>query len=124
MIAQSQLSGAFMDIRPVNLGHALIVPRRHVVSFAELTQPEAADLMIIAQKVARGLRTVCPDHDGITLSLADGLSAGQEVPHTHLHVIPRQHADGFGWRRFGVPADGDTLELFGQQIRTVIGTTR
>ena len=76
--------------------------------------------MTTAQKVARGLRTVCPDYDGITLSLADGLSAGQDVPHTHLHVIPRQPTDGFGWRRLGSLSDGEMLELLGQQIRTVI----
>lgn len=78
--------------------------------------------MIAAQRVARGLRTVCSDHDGITLSLADGLSAGQDVPHTHLHVIPRQDIDGFGWRRLGRPSDRETLERLGQQIRTAIGS--
>jgi histidine triad (HIT) family protein len=78
--------------------------------------------MITAQKVAKGLQKVLSDHDGITLSLADGLSAGQDVPHTHLHVIPRQPTDGFGWRRLGRPSEGGTLELLGQQIRTAVGS--
>ena len=59
---------------------------------------------------------------GITLSLADGAAAGQDVPHAHLHVIPRQHADGFGWRRFGVAVDLDRLEILGGQLRAAIGS--
>ena len=121
MIAQSPLTVAFLDIQPVNLGHALIVPQRHVSSFTELTEPEVSDLMIVAQKVAKALRETFTEHDGITLSLADGLSAGQDVPHTHLHVIPRQPADGFGWRRLGVRSDREELEQIGQQIRLSIG---
>lgn len=122
-VAESPFSVAFMDIQPVNLGHTLIVPRRHVWSFTNLTAPEVSDLMITAQEVARGLRAVFPDHDGITLSLADGASAGQEVPHTHFHVIPRQHADGFGWRRFGSKSDCETLEQLGHRIRAAIAGT-
>lgn len=119
-VAESLHSVAFMDIQPVNPGHTLIVPRRHVLSFTELNPQEVADLMITAQEVSRGLRAVFPDHDGITLALADGASAGQEVPHTHLHVIPRQRADGFGWRRFGSKSDREALEQLGQRIRVAI----
>jgi histidine triad (HIT) family protein len=119
-VAESPLSVAFMDIQPVNPGHTLVVPRWHVLSFTELNPQEVADLMISAQEVSRGLRAVFPDHDGITLTLADGASAGQEVPHTHLHVIPRQGADGFGWRRFGSPSDREALEQLGQRIRAAI----
>lgn len=121
-VAQSPLSRAFMDIQPVNLGHILVVPQRHVSSFTELTPSEVADLMVTAQKVAGGLRPICADYDGITLSLADGISAGQDVPHSHLHVIPRQHTDGFGWRRFGKPTERAALEQLGEEIRTAIGT--
>lgn len=71
-VAESTLSVAFMDIQPVNPGHTLIVPRRHVPSFTDLTVPEVSDLMMTSQEVARCLRSVFPDHDGITLSLADG----------------------------------------------------
>lgn len=119
IVAESQLSSAFMDIQPVNPGHALIVPRRHVSSFTELTPVGAADLMITAQKVAKGLQKVFSDQDGIPLSLADGLSAGQDVPHTHLHVVPRHSPPmdlaGDAW-------EGGTLELLGQQIGTAVGS--
>lgn len=124
MVARSEFSVAFMDIQPVNPGHVLIVPRRHVASFTELTPEEVTDMMIRAQEIARSLRRVGPGHDGITLSLADGLSAGQDVPHAHLHVIPRQQADGFGWRRPGSPAAPETLEKLGQRIQDGIRNDR
>lgn len=121
-IIQSRLSVAFMDIRPVNAGHALMIPRRHVASFTDLTSAEVEDLMSKAQEVARGLRAIFPDHEGITLSLADGVAAGQDVPHAHLHVIPRQQADEFGWRRFGLAVDLERLEILGGQLRAAIGS--
>lgn len=116
-VAESGLAIAFLDIRPVNLGHVLVVPRRHVASFTELEDVEGEQVFDLVRRVGRGLKAALPGCEGISLSLADGEAAGQEVPHVHFHMIPRSTGDGFGWRRFGEQAGREALEATGALIR-------
>jgi histidine triad (HIT) family protein len=87
---------AFLDIQPVNPGHVLVVPRVHAESLEDLSAEIAAHMMTVAQHIMTGLRKTDLRCEGINLFLADGSVAGQEVPHVHLHVIPRFSGDGFG----------------------------
>jgi diadenosine tetraphosphate (Ap4A) HIT family hydrolase len=89
---------AFLDIHPIAQGHTLVVPRRHVESYTDLSSEEVAQLAQAGRLVAAHLKSAVAGCEGVSLSLADGTSAGQEVPHAHLHVIPRRHGDGFGWK--------------------------
>ena len=86
---------AFMDILPVNAGHLLVVPKRHATYLADLDPEDGAALMRVAQRCATALRESDLPTDGINLFLADGVAAGQEVFHVHLHVLPRHHGDDF-----------------------------
>jgi histidine triad (HIT) family protein len=96
-VCESDLTVAFLDINPINPGHTLVVPRRHVVSFTDLSPEELWSMSAIGRRVALAQKAELK-YDGVTLSLADGEVAGQEVPHAHLHVIPRRIGDGFGWK--------------------------
>jgi histidine triad (HIT) family protein len=87
---------AFMDIRPVNLGHLLVIPVRHAAYLADIDSSEAADVMKVGQAAAAALRASGVRCEGVNLFLADGEAAMQEVFHVHLHVIPRFRGDGFG----------------------------
>jgi histidine triad (HIT) family protein len=89
---------AFLDIHPINPGHILVIAKRHVESFTDLSAEEMAAITRAAQLVAKQIKQTLPWCEGATLSLADGVAAGQEVPHAHLHVIPRKSGDGFGWK--------------------------
>lgn len=77
-----------LDIAPFNFGHALVVPKDHHHSITTLPAEYHARLIEIASKVAvaqmRSLKA-----EGFNLVLNNGRCAGQEVPHVHLHVIPR-----------------------------------
>jgi len=86
---------AFMDIRPVNTGHLLVVPRAHAVSLGELPEDAGAAIFVTGQRLASAIRASGLPCDGINFFLADGAAAGQEVWHVHLHVIPRFAGDGF-----------------------------
>jgi histidine triad (HIT) family protein len=86
---------AFMDIRPVNAGHLLVIPTRHAASLADIDPSEAADVMKIGHAAAAALRASGVRCEGVNLFLADGAAAMQEVFHVHLHVIPRFRGDGF-----------------------------
>lgn len=86
---------AFMDIGPVNPGHALIVPRTHAAGLADLSEVDGMHLFRIAQRTAAAIRDTDIACEGINLFLADGEAAFQEVFHVHLHVIPRFRGDKF-----------------------------
>ena len=87
---------AFMDVQPVNPGHALIVPRKHAPYLADLEAEDGAQMFRVAQRVAAALRECGVKCEGVNFFLADGEAAGQEVFHVHLHVFPRYRGDGFG----------------------------
>lgn len=97
---------AFMDTRPINPGHALVVPVRHAADLSELDSLVGSAMFSVARTIALGLeRGALADLnvrcEGVNLLLSDGAAAGQVVGHVHLHVVPRYRGDGFGFRRRG-----------------------
>lgn len=107
---------AFLDLNPVNPGHTLVCPVRHVDSFTDLKPGELAAIMVVAQQLARTQMRKLPNCLGVNLLLSNGEAAGQEVPHAHFHVIPRGKDDGFGWRRFGKEAARKELDSVAAQL--------
>lgn len=112
---------AFLDIRPVNPGHVLVIPASHAADLSELDPEAGADLFRLGQRVAAALRQSVPGCEGVNLLLADGAAAGQEVFHVHLHVIPRHRGDGSGFR-FGSgaasPPTRDALDAVAERVRS------
>ena len=87
-----------LDIAPVNLGHALVIPKAPAQLVTELDPALAAHLFTVGARDSRAVRAAAPRSEGVNFWIADGEAAGQEVPHVHLHVIPRFAGDGFGWK--------------------------
>jgi diadenosine tetraphosphate (Ap4A) HIT family hydrolase len=113
---------AFLDIHPVTRGHLLVVPNRHAASLAALDPVDAAAMMAAGRTLAGAVRRGAFGVEGVNLHLADGIVAGQSVFHSHLHVIPRTHGDGFGFRRpLGVAEPTDDLAALAVQIRACLG---
>jgi histidine triad (HIT) family protein len=98
IVYQDATCTAFMDIQPANPGHVLVVPNEHAASLATLDPEVGGQMFQLAQRIARALRHSGIRCEGVDLILADGAAAGQEVFHVHLHVLPRYHGDGFGFR--------------------------
>ncbi len=92
---------AFMDLFPINPGHTLVVAKKHIARVTELDDATAARMMAVARDIAAAIYRSPIRADGVNLTLADGAAAGQEVPHAHLHVIPRYRGDGFHCTRSG-----------------------
>lgn len=86
---------AFMDIKPINEGHALIITKKHAVLVDELDEELYLKMFPIGRKIAMKIKEIFPEIKGIMYFIADGEHAGQEVPHVHLHIIPRKPNDGF-----------------------------
>jgi diadenosine tetraphosphate (Ap4A) HIT family hydrolase len=85
-----------MDLYPVTTGHLLVLPKQHTASLADVPWEAASAMMKKAHELGQALMRSDLGCDGFNLFLADGGAAGQEIFHTHLHVIPRYHGDGFG----------------------------
>jgi len=94
-VAQGADVLAFLDLHPITEGHTLIVPRKHAASIVEVDEVASVAMWALARRVAGALRTSGLRCEGVNFFLADGAAAGQEVLHSHLHVIPRWQGDGF-----------------------------
>jgi histidine triad (HIT) family protein len=75
-----------------NPGHALIMPRRHIVNIYELPDSLAAPILAMAARVARAAKAAFRA-DGITLRQNNDPASDQHLFHFHLHVIPRHEGD-------------------------------
>ena len=83
---------AFLDIKPVNIGHTLVIPKTPSIDGTE-TEPETlGHIMKVAQKIALRQKEQL-GATGVNYIMNNGADAGQEVFHTHLHVVPRYTDD-------------------------------
>ncbi len=86
---------AFLDVQPITHGHMLVVPRDHAVLMSDLNETVAMRTFRVARQLSSVARRVL-GASGVNLFVADGETAFQDVPHFHVHVIPRYPGDGFG----------------------------
>ena len=87
-VYEDDLVYAFLDIAPFNFGHTLIIPKTHSHSLTTLPENYLAAMMAAAARLAPAILHATKA-GGFNLLLNNGSVAGQEVPHTHLHIIPR-----------------------------------
>jgi diadenosine tetraphosphate (Ap4A) HIT family hydrolase len=80
------------DAYPVSPGHTLVIPRRHMGSFFELNPDERQGLLMLLDE-ARTMLQASHQPDGYNIGINDGPTAGQTVPHLHIHLIPRFQGD-------------------------------
>jgi len=129
MVYEDDRVAAFMDIRPLNRGHVVVVPKSHGADLVEMSVEDGARVFRVAQMIAgvmrhKGIEGV--DCEGINLWLADGSAAGQTVFHAHLHVVPRSKNDGFGLKfppHYGEEPSRAELDDLAAKIRTGLATT-
>ncbi len=97
------------DGYPVSPGHSLVIPRRHVGSFFEVTAEERLAMLAMLD-MAKAAAEVDFRPDGFNIGINDGPAAGQTVPHLHIHLIPRYAGDlqdPRGGVRWVIPAKAD-----------------
>jgi bis(5'-adenosyl)-triphosphatase len=83
---------AVYNLAPILPGHSLIIPNAHYESLTELSDQDLGEMMVFARKVTSLLKTVF-NCNGFDWTIQDGESAGQTIPHLHLHIIPRKPLD-------------------------------
>lgn len=92
VFAANDLGLAFRDAFPVSPGHTLVIPRRHVGSWFDLTAEEQATILALLDDAKRNVDSEYKP-DGYNIGINDGSAAGQTVPHLHVHLIPRYKDD-------------------------------
>lgn len=95
MVYEDDTVVAFMDIQPITQGHMLVMPREHAVLMTDINETAAMRTFRVARKLAAVARHTL-GASGVNIIVMDGESAFQDVPHFHVHVIPRYTKDGFG----------------------------
>ena len=106
---------AFLDANPLAPGHTLVVPKEHAETLSDATAAEAGALMEAARELAPRIEDAV-DADATTVAVNNGEAAGQEVPHVHVHVVPRFEDDGIGpihglWRSRPDVSDDELDEI-------------
>jgi histidine triad (HIT) family protein len=101
-IAETDEFLAFLDIRPVHRGHALVIPKKEVNYIFDLDDDLLGRLMVWAKPIAKALEAV------VDCKRVGIMVAGLEVPHTHIHLIP---IDSIGDLAFANARDGDPDDL-------------
>lgn len=92
IVAGNDLAFAVRDAFPVSPGHTIIIPRRHVASFFEVTDDERTVMLLLLDQAKEEL-DVRFHPSGYNIGINDGADAGQTVPHLHIHLIPRYPGD-------------------------------
>lgn len=86
---------AFLDANPLAEGHTLVVPKQHHQRLADVPGDEAAELFGAVHDLVPRIEAAV-DAEAVTVGINDGEAAGQEVPHVHVHLVPRFEGDGGG----------------------------
>ena len=91
---------SFMDVAMDVDGHILAVPKVHVKNILDCDPDTLTHLMNTVKNISNQLVDKC-GYDGVNLLNASDESAGQSVPHFHIHIIPRKKDDGIdAWPAF------------------------
>jgi len=92
VLAENELAYARFDSHSLSAGHVLVVPKRHLADFFDMTPKEQAAVVELLAK-ARQLIHAKHTPDGYNIGVNVGKAAGQSRMHVHVHLIPRYHGD-------------------------------
>lgn len=101
---------AFLDIKPVNMGHTLVIPKIHSQNLEEISEEDLISLMMTVKKIGKLLKDKL-NIIGYNVHENNDLISGQTVPHVHFHIIPRIETDGLEHWRSGKYEEGEAEEI-------------
>src|SRR5918998_4187985 len=95
VIIQNEKAMALLDAFPLAAGHTLVIPKSHYAKVQQMSERDAAAVFEIVWKLAGAVETAS-QVNASTIAIHNGSEAGQEVPHVHVHIVPRRRDDGAG----------------------------
>ena len=118
---------AFLDIHPSAPGHTLVIPKAHIARVEELPEEDARRLFAALHKIVGRIQEAM-GAPACTIGINNGRESGQEVPHVHIHVIPRSTGDRGGIiqgiANSSVSSDQEEMSGFAERIRASISDQR
>jgi len=110
VIFETENSLAFLDAFPLSIGHTLVIPKSHHKKIQDMPSNISTDLFLTVQKVTKKIDTIT---GSTLLAIHNGEDSGQEIPHVHVHLIPRSKDDNAGpvHRMFNEPPKISDSEL-------------
>ena len=84
---------AFLDAYPLARGHTLVIPKNHYAKVQDMSESDSKDLFETVKVLSRKLESISPSS---LIAIHNGKESGQEIPHVHVHIVPRISSDGAG----------------------------
>lgn len=110
-IAENEHCFAFLDIFPLAKGHTLVIPKREVDKYFDLSNEELAELNIFSKMIAAAIESAIPcKRVGLAI-------IGLEVPHAHMHLIPLQSVEDINFEREKLKLPQEELSEIAEKIR-------
>ena len=88
IIYEDETVMAFLDIRPLNEGHTLVIPKKHYVDIFDTPEDQLSQVHMVVKQVSIAVKKAT-NADGISIIQQNGKAGGQEIFHFHVHVVPR-----------------------------------
>ena len=95
IIMQNERAMALLDAFPLAAGHTIVIPKSHYTRIQDMSREDALAVFEVAWKVAGAVESGAQT-SASTIAIHNGREAGQEVPHVHVHIVPRKGGDGAG----------------------------
>ena len=92
-IFENNLAFSTFDSYPVSKYHALIIPKRHVENYFDMSEEEISSCNKLIKKMRNKIQELDPTVDGFNIGTNSGKIAGQSIMHCHIHLIPRRKND-------------------------------
>lgn len=118
-IYEDEHTYAFLDIRPNNKGHALVVPKAWSRNILDIDEASFLHMAKTARALARAIREAT-GADGVNILMNNEPAAGQEVFHSHMHIIPRWSGDGVFSKSKHTAYDDGEMDIVAERIRSLL----
>lgn len=88
IIYEDETVMAFLDIRPLNEGHTLVIPKKHYVDIFDIPENQLGQVHNVAKQTSIAVKKAT-NANGISIIQQNGKAAGQDIFHLHVHIVPR-----------------------------------
>lgn len=118
LVYQDDSHIAFLDKYPIDIGHTLVIPKRHHTLITDMEARDVGELFSQIPKIASAVLEAT-HADAFSLGQNNGRAANQIIPHVHIHIIPRYSSRGTVWTKRRIVEDSE-LDALARQIREIL----
>ena len=118
ILYEDDLHIAFLDKYPIDVGHSLVIPRKHHEKITDMNPQDVGNVFSLVPKIASAILDAT-GADAFSLGQNNGRAAKQIIPHVHIHIIPRYNHKGTVWTKRQISNDDELSEL-AKKIRNIL----